>query len=141
MAVILMVLLSWASRAMSRTLDEESSTIVTHKEWMSLYGRTYADDLEMEMRSKIFKDNVDYVEKFNKEGKRSYKLRINEFADLTSEEFLTYYTGYKKPTHRSKSSTNKPFRYENLADVPPSSIDWREKGAVTSIKNQGRCGT
>ncbi|KAI5331756.1 hypothetical protein L3X38_021882 [Prunus dulcis] len=31
------------------------------------------------------------------------------------------------------------FGYGNVTDAPPS-VDWREKGAVTPIKDQGKCG-
>ncbi|KAF3452078.1 hypothetical protein FNV43_RR08174 [Rhamnella rubrinervis] len=58
-----------------------------------------------------------FVEKFNNKGNHTYKLGYNEFSDLTTQEFLTYYIGYKKPTHYSKSSGSKSFMYENLTTL------------------------
>ena len=55
---------------------------------MHQFGRTYASDAEKEKRFKIFKDNVNFIEQFNKGGKRTYKLNINKFADFTNEEVL-----------------------------------------------------
>ena len=99
------------------------------------FGRTYENKLEKEKRFQIFKDNLEYIESFNNAGNRSYKLGINEFADLTREEFLAAHTGYKMPVNPTSTS----FRYESFSDVP-TSLDWRKNGAVTPIKNQQRCG-
>ncbi|XVE51450.1 hypothetical protein DITRI_Ditri02bG0041500 [Diplodiscus trichospermus] len=124
--------------AMSRILDE---TIVAekYKQWMVQHGRTYAMKEEENMRFQIFKNNLDFIENFNKMGNKTYKLSINEFADLTNEEFLAYYSGYKMfPS--TVSSETKQFKYENLTNIPDS-MDWREKEAVTQIKDQGSCGS
>ncbi|PQQ06039.1 ervatamin-C-like [Prunus yedoensis var. nudiflora] len=108
---------------------------------MTKYGRVYADNAEKERRFAIFKNNVQFVEKFNTEGNKTYKLGLNEHSDLSDEEFLRQRTGYKRATELT-SSANISFSYKDLSptDVPPS-IDWREKGAVTPIKNQGSCGS
>ncbi|KAF3452082.1 hypothetical protein FNV43_RR08178 [Rhamnella rubrinervis] len=140
-AMFIVLVRTWASQSTSRTLyaDEASSMVDMHQKWMSQYGRTYEDEAEKEMRSKIFMENVRYVENFNKQGSHSYKLSINEFADLTTDEFLKYYTGSNMPTTRhSKLPGSESFRYENLTDVY-ATVDWRDKGAVTPIKDQGKC--
>lgn len=105
---------------------------------MGLYGRTYKDIAEKERRFNIFKANVEYIESVNSAGNRRYRLSINEFADQTNEEFKASRNGYKMSSH-PRSSEITSFRYENVAAVP-SSMDWRKKGAVTPIKDQGQCG-
>ncbi|XP_027339031.1 ervatamin-B-like [Abrus precatorius] len=123
--------------AMSRTLYE-SSVAKTHQQWMSQYGRSYVDDAEKEKRFKIFMENLEYIEKFNNAGNYSYKLGLNQFSDLTEEEFIASHTGFKINSRKPYSSSSAPLL--NLRDVPES-LNWREKGAVTKIKDQGRCGS
>lgn len=134
---MLIIMVNWASQVVSRSFHE-SSMIEKHENWMARHGRTYQDDTEKELRLKIFKENLEYIEKANMEGNRTYKLGTNIFSDLTNDEFRASYTGYKMPS-QSKRSPTLSFKYENLTEVPDI-IDWREKGAVTHIKYQGQCG-
>ncbi|KAJ0461132.1 putative fruit bromelain [Helianthus annuus] len=110
-----------------------------HDLWMARYGRVYKNNAEKEMRSNIFKNNVEFVESFNSFGDRSYKLAINHFADRTKDELKAYATGHKDPV-ALKSHVETSFKYESVSEVPDS-MDWREKGAVTEVKNQGTCGS
>ncbi|RDX66135.1 Senescence-specific cysteine protease SAG39, partial [Mucuna pruriens] len=61
---VIVILWTCAYPAMSRTLYE-SSVEKAHEQWMSQYGRIYADDAEKEKRLKVFKENLEYIEKFN----------------------------------------------------------------------------
>ena len=107
---------------------------------MAQHGRLYKDAEEKGRRYKIFKNNFEYIETFNNGVDRGYKLAINKFADLTNDEFRGMYAGYKgRNSELLSTSEATSFRSEELTDVPPS-MDWREKGAVTPVKDQGQCG-
>lgn len=127
----------WNYQAMSRTLPNPSM-FTRHEQWMELHGRAYKDAMEKEQRFKIFKDNVEFIESFNNAGDRSYKLSVNEFADQTNEEFRAIRNGYK-PSKTRMLSNEVSFMYENVSAMAPT-IDWRKKGAVTPVKDQGECG-
>ncbi|KAJ0083114.1 hypothetical protein Patl1_10394 [Pistacia atlantica] len=131
---VVLVLGLWVSQSWSRSLYEATMN-ERHEIWMAQYGRVYRDNAEKETRFKIFKDNLEYIESVNREG-RPYKLGLNEFTDLTNEEFRASRNGYKRG---SISSGTTSFRYENVTAVPPT-MDWRKKGAVTPVKDQGQCG-
>ncbi|KAL7212814.1 hypothetical protein ACSBR2_015492 [Camellia fascicularis] len=128
-----------SSQASSRLLNEQTM-LEMHEQWMARHGRIYKDVEEKNMRFQVFKDNVQHINTFNEGVDRAYKLHVNQFADLTDEEFRASHTGYKKqPTKVTSTSKPTSFRYANVTDVPVT-IDWREKGAVTPVKDQGQCG-
>ncbi|KAI4371981.1 hypothetical protein MLD38_010269 [Melastoma candidum] len=111
----------------------EMSMMERHEQWMSLYGRMYKDEPEKARRFEIFKSNVEFIESFNRDGDKSYRVGINKFSDMANEELRTARNGYKKSPSRSSRIT--PFQYENVTAVPYS-MDRRKKGAVTPIKDQ-----
>ncbi|KAG8365531.1 hypothetical protein BUALT_Bualt18G0114800 [Buddleja alternifolia] len=136
--ILAALLVMWAYQATARTLPD-ASIIERHETWMAQYGRAYKDEAEKAERLKIFKENVEYIESFNEAGAKPYKLAVNKFADLTNEEFQASRNGFKMGSHLKSSKVITSFRYANVSAVP-SSIDWRKKGAVTGIKDQGQCG-
>lgn len=127
----------WVSGVMPRTLHE-ASMAERHEHWMARHGRTYHDALEKEQRFEISKENVELIDSFNAAKDKPYKLSVNEFADLTNQEFKSSGNGYQ--SHNVISSIKATsFRYENVT-VVSCSMDWRNKGAFTPVKNQGHCG-
>ena len=143
---ILTIFLSYrTSLATSRGSLFEASAIEKHEQWMARFNRVYSDETEKRNRFNIFKKNLEFVQNFNMNNNITYKVDINEFSDLTDEEFRSTHTGLVVPeaiTRISTLSSGKntvPFRYGNVSDTGES-MDWRQEGAVTPVKYQGRCG-
>lgn len=135
-----------ASHASSRPIDQELSMVERHEHWIARHGRVYKDEAEKAMRFKVFRDNVKRIESFNKKLNKSYTIGENKFTDLTDEEFRFTHTGYRK----FPSTTNLSTSFQPTTTATPNgnitfssdndSVDWRQQGAVTDVKNQGTCG-
>lgn len=135
-AALLLILGALATLAASRSVPEGPSMQERHEQWMTQYGRVYKDASERQKRFEIFKENVERIDSFNRGNEKPYRLGVNQFADLTNEEFKATRNGFK--SHMC-STDGASFKYENITSVP-STVDWRKKGAVTPIKDQGQCG-
>ncbi|KAF8007760.1 hypothetical protein BT93_K1683 [Corymbia citriodora subsp. variegata] len=131
---LIFLLRALACQAAGRTLQQDGPMYEVHEQWMARYGRVYKDVEERRSRFEIFKANVQRIESFNQGSGKPYKLGVNRFADLTNGEFKArnLFTSHMCFTEAAS------FKYGNTA--MPSSIDWRKKGAVTPVKNQGQCG-
>lgn len=135
---------TWAPNQVSSRLlnDVEPSTTIAdmHQQWMAQYGRIYMDETYKAERFEIFRENLMRINTLNKMN-RGFTLGLNEFADITNEEFRASRTGYKGFSSLQYSKS-KPtlFRYQNFSAAGLPTMDWRTKGAVTPVKNQGNCG-
>ncbi|CAH2052766.1 unnamed protein product [Thlaspi arvense] len=132
------------SQATSRITFHESSILDYHQQWMNQFSRVYTDESEKQMRLKVFKKNLKFIENFNNNGNQSYKLGVNEFTDLTKEEFLATHTGLRGIDVTSPSEVvdeTMPSWNWNVTNVVGESKDWTKEGAVTPIKTQGQCGS
>merc|ERR550517_2137497 len=79
-------------------------------------------------------DNIDKINTHNAK-KLSWTLGVNQFADLTAEEFKAQ-TACMMPSRPRME--NPKVLDESTA---PDSIDWEAQGKVTPVKNQGQCGS
>ncbi|WAR11248.1 CATL-like protein, partial [Mya arenaria] len=87
----------------------------------------------------IWEKNLAYINQHNLEADRNvhtFWLGMNEYGDMTNEEFVRVMNGYKMANRTSGSTFLPP---SNVA--LPDSVDWRKQGYVTDIKNQGQCGS
>jgi C1A family cysteine protease len=124
----------------SKDLREDDAIMELYELWLAEHKRAYNGLDEKQKRFSVFKDNFLYIHEHN-QGNRSYKLGLNQFADLSHEEFKATYLGAKLDTKKRLSRPpSRRYQYSDGEDLPES-IDWREKGAVTSVKDQGSCGS
>lgn len=119
-------------------LSSEESLHGLFASWMSKHQKIYNSIEERLLRFEAFKDNLKHIDERNKQVS-SYWLGLNEFADLSHQEFKNKYLGLKV-AQRRMSESSEDFTYADVTSLPKS-VDWRKKGAVTPVKNQGACGS
>ncbi|XP_055297299.1 procathepsin L-like [Sitodiplosis mosellana] len=107
------------------------------------HGKGYRNYFEDTRRMNIYLENSIRVrqhnERFNR-GEVSYRYGLNKYSDLTHEEFVSEMNGLRTSL-RVRNNPNATVFFEGANADVPDSIDWRQKGAVTEIKDQGRCGS
>ncbi|KAK9066434.1 hypothetical protein SSX86_013756 [Deinandra increscens subsp. villosa] len=141
LSLSLLLGVAWSFDFHEKELETEDGLWDMYERWRS-HHKLAEDHGEKQRRFNVFKSNVFHVHETNKMGK-PYKLKLNKFADMTNHEFRSVYAGSKIHHHRMLQGDrigNKTFMYENVESVP-TSVDWRKKGAVTPVKDQGQCGS
>lgn len=114
---------------------------------MKAYEKTYEKTEDMMMRFTVFQENAALIAAHNQEARDSFLMALNQFADMTFEEFENVRLGLNFKGSRVQAAGDlesgpqhaSAFRYAD--SETPKRVDWREEGAVTPVKNQGACGS
>jgi len=107
------------------------------KAFKSKYNKIYRNEAEHTHRLTAFADNLQYIARHNEEaaqGKHTFTLGVNKFADLTHEEWQAKF-------NQRKNVEDKPVQNSEPIDGRAAEVDWREQGYVTEVKDQGQCGS
>ncbi|KAJ6654482.1 hypothetical protein lerEdw1_006903 [Lerista edwardsae] len=134
--VIALIVLRTFCSALEQALDG------AWKEWKDVHDKRYLEE-EAVFRREVWEKNLQRIEQHNLEaslGKHSFKLAMNHLGDLTDEEFNQMLNGFHPEPSKSQSK-NVDFLQELAALKAPKEVDWRTKGYVTPVKNQGHCGS
>jgi len=101
-------------------------------EWKEKHGKVYQSAEEHDYRLRIFAGHAKFVAEFDSE-KRGFTVALNEFSDLTGQEFKAIYNGM---------NVTKTYSAVPAVEITaPATQDWTKRGAVTPVKNQGQCGS
>lgn len=108
------------------------------------FALKFANKGDQVNREKIWRENVDTINKHNEEyerGVHTYRLGVNKYTHLSRDEFLAKHTGYKRANLVGSVDTQSKItpmigRGVNL----PTSVDWRNTNLTGPLKEQGKCG-
>ncbi|XP_063362567.1 procathepsin L-like [Cydia amplana] len=115
------------------------------KEWESFkltHNKIYKSVAEEMRRMEIYALNKYKIVQHNElfeQGQVSFKLKVNKYSDMEREEFSQIMNGLIY--HADDNSTSHGSRVTRATASLPDQVDWREKGAVTAVKDQGSCGS
>jgi cathepsin L len=130
----LLVLVALCSTAFAVSTFEAQDHFV---QFMAIFNKKYESTPELFKRFNIFKDNLEFIQSHNAEN-HTYTLGVNEFTDLSHEEFVATYVG---KLHNEKPDIPSVESVEEVTGPVPNDVDWRSKGAVNPVRNQGQCGS
>jgi len=117
--------------------DIENMYMEAYSQYIEDYNKEYSLD-EYKTRFDVFTKNYDYINNHNCNNP-TYRLNINQFADKTFNEYQSLLTNTKKVFNNVQHE----YKFVGV----PESLDWRTTSnpvstiAVTSVKNQGQCGS
>ena len=132
-----------SSRAIAEDVLEITRGISDLKEllgewelWKKRHAKEYSDAFKELYRLKVWSENIRFIQRHNADSSHSHKLGANQFADLTRTEYTSLYLSPFSSPSRTGAVFLPPLNIQI-----PTSVDWREGGYVTPVKNQGACGS
>ena len=102
------------------------------QQYLSEHGKSYRTVEEYEYRLENFMKKDAFINWHNASGE-SYTVGHNKFSDWADWEYKNILTHSPMPEHEKN--------YVDLPEANATPIDWRSKGAVTPVKDQGQCGS
>lgn len=126
---MLQTLFFFARSAFYGTAEERSFV-----QWMRENGVMYYGD-EYFFRFGIFLVSLNYVSEFNR--KSNFRISLNAFAAHTPAEYRDMLNSARGLQYRTDHTGDR----ENIDKNIPESVDWRTRGIVSDVRDQGaHCG-
>jgi len=116
----------------------------TFEDYTREYFKRYAPE-ELEMRRSIFEQKLIDIQLHNSDPTSKWKKGINHLSDATPEEYrrlLGYdkVVGHSAWLARNQNSQGQQFQELDISALPMN-VDWRTWDVISSVKDQGQCGS
>jgi C1A family cysteine protease len=105
------------------------------------YNKVYSSAHESERRFAIFKKNLQQAAEIQKRERGTAKYGMTKFSDLTPAEFRQFYL-MPKSIHANKTyDSSRLVGNVPVPETPQDGMDWRDKGVISHVYDQGQCGS
>jgi cathepsin L len=126
-------------------LDQENLVGYSFEEYVVDFGKYYNTWDERRTHETTFYFNLHEIIRHNADQTQTYKKGVNQFTDMSEEEVERFF-GYNMAEAIENKKNRKSMPALDLnsmvpVDQLPESVDWRTKGIITPVKNQGACGS
>uniref|UniRef100_A0A6P7GFN2 Cathepsin L-like proteinase n=1 Tax=Diabrotica virgifera virgifera TaxID=50390 RepID=A0A6P7GFN2_DIAVI len=117
--------------------DDDYEQWIDFKTKFNRYYGAEEDKFRFQIFQKRLRDFEEHNAKYEK-GEEQWTKGVNQFSDWTEEQ-LQLLLNHKLNTQPLRSNSLGVYKADPNEQLP-AAVDWREKGAVLAVRNQGTCG-
>merc|ERR1711935_659147 len=125
-----------------------AESLSTFEKYQIDFDKAYSSPKEDIQRKAIFESNLKDIKNHNENrGVNTYVKGINKFTDMTQQEFEAFTQGFPSVPKNIKKTTKMAnrdllaLRAKYTKYQFEDSFSWVDQGVVTSVKDQGQCGS
>lgn len=130
------IILSSLFSIIKSTFIEDNNIWNQFTNFQEKFNKKYTNLKELEFRLDIFKNNLKTIIEHNLIPNKNFTMGVNQFTDLTPEEFKIQYASGYNPLESFGCLS-----FSRYIDNLPGQIDWTTKNVVNPVRDQGQCGS
>jgi len=140
MAIPILLLALLVCLASAKTQWHQLDTY-SFDDYRAEFNKQYASTEELQLRKVVFEKKLEEIRAHNKDTTKTWKAGVNHFTDRTPDEFRSRLGLKKSLLYSHHASDSFTVKKTQIMDPLPVSADWRDKGIITAVKDQGDCGS